>query len=66
MISLSVSAWLMIFLRWFEGSRDRALRNAAHSLANLLGGDAYSVGRQPFRFGLPGRFVVDFRNGVFG
>jgi hypothetical protein len=37
MIGLSVSAWLMmIFLRWFESSRDRALRDAAHPLSKVL------------------------------
>ena len=44
----------------------RALRNAAHALADVLRGIAYAIGRQPFRFRLQGRFVVDFSDGVFG
>jgi len=56
----------MIFLCRFESSRYRALRDAAHALTNVLRGFVYATGRQPFRFGLPGRFVVDFSDGVFG
>src|ERR1700694_1809798 len=66
MVGLSVSCGLMIFLYRVESRRYRALRDAAHALADVLRGLGYAIGSQPFRSGLPGRFAVNFSDGVFG
>jgi hypothetical protein len=64
MVSLSVIAWLMIFLSGLEGSRYSAFRNATHALAEVLCGFAHALGRQTFRFGLLGCFIDDFTDGI--
>jgi hypothetical protein len=64
MVDLSVIAWLMIFVFWLEGSRYSALRNATHTLAEVLCSFADALGRQTFRFGLLGCFIDDFTDGI--
>src|SRR5438046_10688297 len=66
MVSLSVSAWLMIVLSRFESGRHRGFRNAPHPLSDVLCGLAYALGRQTFCFSLAGCFVVNFTDGVPG
>ena len=49
----------------FESGGDGAFRNAPHPSSNFLRGIVQRIGRQAFRFGLPGRPVVDIAGDIF-
>src|SRR3979411_2600826 len=60
MVVASLDIRLMIFFGGFESGRHRAFRYAAHTLAHILRGLSYAVGRQTLRFGLPGGLLIHF------